>query len=59
MSCNVSKRLNKITSSTGKTLISGDFKVSNNMTNAKKDMINTIKYEKNLLPRFLDVVIFF
>ena len=54
MSCNVSKRLNNIISSPGNTLINGFFRVSSKIINATKDIINTIKYEKNLGPVFTD-----
>ena len=61
ISFNVSKRLNNIISNPGNTLIRGVFRVSRNIINATKDIMKTIKYEKNLLllfSIFLDVYLF-
>ena len=48
MSFNVSYRLNNNTSNPGNMLIKGVFRVSNKIINAPNEIINTIKYEKNL-----------
>ena len=44
--------LNRIISKPGKTLIKGVLKVSTKTIKAIEDIINTTKYEKNLLPVF-------
>ena len=46
MSFNISKRLNKIFSIPGNTLINGVLNVSSRIIIAINDIINTIKYEK-------------
>ena len=55
MSFNISKRLNKIFSIPGNTLINGVLNVSSKIIIAINDIINTIKYEKKFeIPLFLD-----
>ena len=49
ISFNVSYKLNSNTSNPGNMFINGVFRVSSKIISAPNEIINTIKYEKNLL----------